>query len=424
MVKVETNSQRAFFELLKAGLWENCEEFQVSGSKFQGAVDWEKVYRLAEEQSVQGLVLQGIERLKNDNHNHNENLNLNHNHNENLDDNGNEGNSQLGLGSTLRSELPSQMLLLQWIGEVQIIEQQNKAMNEFVARLIGQLREEDVYAILVKGQGIAQCYDRPLWRVSGDVDLLLSSNNYEKAKEVLLPLAVEADTEYVSLKHLGMTMKEGFVVELHGMLHCRLSNRIDKMIDDAQHDVFCRGHVRSWDNNGTQVFLPAPDNDVIFIFTHILKHFYIEGIGLRQICDWCRFLWTYRESLNHGLLESRIKEAGLMTEWMAFAALAVEYLGMPIEAMPLYHSDAQGVQEFKKFKRKGERILEFVLKVGNFGHNRQAASGKISSAWHKTKDFIRHAKLFPLDSIKFYCHFVIDGVVVANKNKMYKRSKV
>lgn len=59
------------------------------------------------------------------------------------------------------------MLLLQWIGEVQVIEQRNKAMNQFVAELIEKLRKADIYALLVKGQGIAQCYEKPLWRCSG-----------------------------------------------------------------------------------------------------------------------------------------------------------------------------------------------------------------------------------------------------------------
>lgn len=30
-------------------------------------------------------------------------------------------------------------------------------MNKFVGQLIEKLRKEDIYALLVKGQGIAQC---------------------------------------------------------------------------------------------------------------------------------------------------------------------------------------------------------------------------------------------------------------------------
>ena len=289
-----------------------------------------------------------------------------------------------------------------------MIEQQNKAMNIFVAKLIDHLRSQDIYALLVKGQGIAQSYERPLWRVSGDVDLLFSDVNYEKAKKVLMPLAIDVEQEYKSFKHIGMTMNGGYVIELHGTMHSRLSKRVDRGIDDAQKDVFYGGSVRSWLNGNTQVFLPGINNDVIFVFTHILHHFYIEGIGLRQICDWCRLLWTYRDSVNRGLLESRIRQMGLMSEWKAFAALAVDWLGMPIEAIPLYSYD-------RKWSKKAEKIIEFVLETGNFGHNREAASGKVGSTWNKMKDFARHTRLFPLDSIKFFFHFVGNGVQVATE---------
>ena len=344
---------------------------QFKSSRVQDSVDWEKVYQLAQEQSVQGIVLSGLEELK---------------------------------AKGIELSIPK-VLLLQWIGEVQVIEQRNKEMNAFIAELIEKLRKNDIYALLVKGQGIAQCYEKPLWRSSGDIDLLLSVSNYDKAKDVLLPLATDVETEYTHFKHLGITI-DGWVVELHGTLHSRLSKRVDRMIDKMQGNVFFGGNVRSWDNNGTQVFIPAPNEDVIFVFTHIVHHFYIEGVGLRQICDWCRLLYTYRDSLNYGLLESRIQEAGLMSEWKAFYNLASRYLGMPDLDGSLMACDSQ-------FDKKADRIMEFVMETGNFGHNRHNAYGKLISLWQKTKDFVRHAQVFPLDSIKFYFHFVWDGIKVA-----------
>ena len=373
-ISLETNKNiQAFYALVRAGLWTDVESTDLGIQGFTEFVDWEKVYQMAEEQSVVGLVLAGIERLRN--------VNL-----------------HLGL---------DQELLLQMIGEVQIIEQQNKSLNDYLAKLIEGLRENDVYTILVKGQGIAQCYEKPLWRSSGDIDLLLSEGEYEKAKVLLLPLAIDVEKEYKSFKHQGMTMEEDYMVELHGTMHSRLSKRIDKGIDEVQKDVFYGGNVRSWQNGRTQVFLPGVDSDVIFVFTHILHHFYIEGIGLRQICDWCRLLWTYRDSLNQGLLEQRIWKMGLMTEWKAFADFAVEYLGVPIEAMPLF---SENDSKNHNLHRKAEHILKFVLESGNFGHNREAASGKVGSAWKKTKDFVRHMQVFPVDSIKFFFHFLVDGI--------------
>jgi hypothetical protein len=365
------NNIQAFFALVRAGLWERCTQLSEFGN-----IGLNEVYRLAEEQSVVGLVAAGIEHVED-------------------------------------VKVP-QAVALTFVGSTLQLEQQNKAMNVFVAKVIDQLRSKDIYALLVKGQGIAQCYERPLWRASGDVDLLLSDTNYEKAKVYLLPLAVGSEQEYKVFKHLGMTMKEGFVVELHGTLHSRLSKRIDKGIDEAQNDVFLAGSVRSWINGNTQIFLPGVNEDVIFLFTHILHHYYIEGIGLRQICDWCRFLWTYKEKLNVELLEKRLNKMGLMTEWKAFAAVAVDWLGVPVEAMPLYSSD-------KKWSRKADRIIAYVLKCGNFGNNRRRIQtksflgGKMVSLHRKISDFMEHETVFPIDSIKFLFYFIIDGIRVASQ---------
>ena len=368
-----SNNQQVFFELLRAGLWEK----EARLSKYTD-IDYSAIMRMAEEQSVVGLVTAGLERVSD-------------------------------------VKVPKEWAL-QFIGSTLQVEQQNKAMNEFVAWLIELLRKNDVYALLVKGQGIAQCYERPLWRASGDVDLLLSENNYEKAKKLLVPLASDVETEYTHFMHLGMTI-DGWVVELHGTQHSRLSRRVDSMIDTVQKDIFYGGNVRSWENNHTQVFLPAPNEDVIFVFTHILHHFFFEGIGLRQLCDWCRLLWKYRSEIDVKLLEKRLREAGLMTEWKAFAAFAVDYLGMPVEALPLFNENDN---QNEKFRRKSGKICAFVLEVGNFGHKqRRDYSGqpyllrKIKSSFGRLSDMLRHFSLFPKDSIIFFGGVIRSGLHAA-----------
>ena len=309
---------------------------------------------------------------------------------------------------------------LQFAGQTLQVEQRNKAMNAFVASLIERLRAEDVYTILVKGQGIAQCYKRPLWRACGDVDLFLSEDNYKKALQILSPLATSIEEENTYYRHLAMTI-DGWSVELHGTLRSGLWLSIDRGLDKVQNAVFYEGKVRSWMNGRTQVFLPAADQDVVFVFAHILQHFYKEGIGLRQICDLCRLLWTYKDSLNHKLLESRIKSMGVMTEWKAYAALAVDYLGMPVEAMPFYSADG-------KWSRKSNKILGFVLETGNFGHNRDYSYRnkypyiiyKAVSFWKHLKDGAFFFSIFPLDSIKVTWRRMVVGFTVVLQGKKHE----
>ena len=367
-------SIQAFFALLRAGLWTDVESTDLGIQGFTESVDWEKVYQLAEEQSVIGLVLAGLEH------------------------------------SYVK---PPQELLLQWIGEVQMLEQQNKAMYIFIGELVEKMRVAGIYVLLLKGQGVAQCYERPLWRASGDVDFLLSEDNYNKAEKYLMPLASHVAKEYEYNKHLAMNIGD-WEVELHGNLRCGLSTKIDRVLDSIKNDIFYGGTVRSWMNGRSQIFLPAENGDTIYVFTHILQHFYRGGIGVRQVCDWCRLLWTYRDSLDYGLLESRIRKMGIMNVWKGFAAFAVDYLGMPVKAMPFYSSD-------KKWKRKAEKICSFILKVGNFGHNRDSSYfnkypyvvRKIYSFGRRCGDLIRHARIFPLDSFRFLFYIFKNGIQAA-----------
>ena len=294
--------------------------------------------------------------------------------------------------------------MLQFIGSSLQLEQSNLAMNKFVAELIEKLRKNEIYALLVKGQGIAQCYEKPLWRTPGDVDLLLSYEDYIKAKKVLLPLALSVDDENIARKHLSMTIDD-WTVELHGTMFGGWSKSVDRLIEEAQDDCFKLGNVRSWENGGTQVFLPSPDNDVIFVFTHILQHFFIEGVGLRQICDWCRLIWTYRDDMDLRLLKKRLASAGLMSKWKAFAALAVEYLGMDSQIMPFYSVEA-------KWKKKADKILPLVLETGNFGHARDLSyKDKVGlaerlyiSLKRHTSDGYMRARVFPQDAVRVWCN--------------------
>ncbi len=363
------NNQQAFYALVRAGLWEN----EVQLFPF-GDVDYSEVLRLAEEQSVVGLVTAGFDHVT--------------------------------------DVKAPQEDVLQFVGSTLQLEQQNLAMNSYINVLNKKLSKAGICSVLIKGQGVGQCYERPMWRAYGDIDLLLDANGYDNAKRLLFPLAENVEKEFSYFKHVGMTL-DGWEVELHGTFQSRLSKRIDNEIDNIQERVFKDKGTRIWHNGKDDVQLPCPDADVIFIFTHILHHYFFEGIGLRQFCDWCRLLWTYRSEFDLQLLESRLRKMGLMTEWKAFGAFVVDYLGMPAKAMPFYSDDA-------RWKKKALRISNFVLKVGNFGHKqRRSFEGmayfvrKFISFWGRLCDILRHFMIFPKDSIVFFGGVIRSGMYAA-----------
>ena len=367
---VSKKTEEVYFALLRAGLWER----EVSLSSF-GDIDFSEVYKLAEEQSVIGLIAAGVEHV-----------------------------------SDLK--VPQSMALL-FVGGALQHEQRNTAMNHFIGEMIDDMRSADIYTLLVKGQGVAQCYERPLWRASGDVDLYLSDTHFEKAKHYFRPLVGSFDPETESALHINMHYGR-WVVEIHANQHCSISIRANKVLDEIHRDLFYNGNVRSWKIGNTQVFLPSPNNDALLIFTHFLNHFYKGGLGVRQICDWCRLLWFYRYEINISLLEKMLKKMGLMSIWKAFASFAIDYLGMPAEAMPFYSID-------KKWSKKAQKIGAFIMEVGNFGHNRDLSYyGKKSKLLRKSTSFgrrcgdmIRHTRIFPFESFRFFPYMVYSGFKAA-----------
>lgn len=71
-----------------------------------------------------------------------------------------------------------------------------------------------------------------------------------------------------------------------------------------------------------------------------------------------------------------------------------------------------------RFDKKAERIMEFVLKAGNMGHNRDMSHfskkpylvRKCVSMGRRVGDLINHARIFPLDSLRFFPRIMWNGI--------------
>lgn len=106
------NNHRAFLEIMKAGLWGKTDQLdQITD------IDFSEIYSIAEEQSVFGLIAAGLD--------------------------------------LIRENKPPQNVVLQFVGNALQLERRNSAMNDFIGYLIDIMRTSGIYALLLKGQGIA-----------------------------------------------------------------------------------------------------------------------------------------------------------------------------------------------------------------------------------------------------------------------------
>ena len=122
--------------LLRAGLWER-EPDDISCFR-SPSFSWESLFRLARQQTVTGLVFNGLQYLPD-------------------------------------SLLPPEPMLIRWAAESDAIERRNIHMNKCLDELYSFFRKRGLNPILQKGQGTARFYERPLLRECGDIDFYFNN---------------------------------------------------------------------------------------------------------------------------------------------------------------------------------------------------------------------------------------------------------
>lgn len=383
--KVDDVNVRAFLALTSAGLWGEGGKGTVPWKD----VDWEVVLQLAREQALAGIVASAFE------------------------------------AGALDFEIQdvvdhSQSKAL--AKKVYSIEQRNIGMNSFIVKLFAELQFNGLHPVLLKGQGVAQSYLNPLRRNPGDVDVLLGAEEYEAAKKLLMPKASKTIADKENEKHTAFVLS-GFIVELHGTLCLLLGKKIDAQIDILYECIFAQKKFRTiefsglTDASGNQVNLPEINIDVLYVFCHMLQHFFTGGIGLRQVCDLCRLLYTYRDEIDCEWLSDELEKMGLWAEWKSFGALAVDYLGMKAEYVPFYDLSS-------RWHRKARRIMAYILSTGNMGKNRDQSYKKkypylvkklisltkiISNFWHLARIFPGNAALVSFKGVREGMTDLADG---------------
>ena len=130
--------------------------------------------------------------------------------------------------------------------------------------------------------------------------------------------------------------------------------------------------------------LPPMRFDLMFVFVHLMNHFFDGGVGLRQVCDWMRYLHENRSTIDLSQLEKDLHTLGLMPHWQTIASTAVCSLGAPKESIPFYSPS---------FDKKGRIALNHILRSGNFGMLRTNVFEEKNS--HLMRRFGTLLSLFP-----------------------------
>lgn len=234
-------------------------------------------------------------------------------------------------------------------------------LNRCIAKVVSALRDDGVEPVLLKGQGVARNYLQPFLRECGDIDLYVSPDQYKRACEIINGMAAGEEIAKAKDSTLHYEIFLGkLLIELHRVSDKMNDNKSDEIYQAFANDGLSN-NLAPVDFEGVLVNTPSDSFNAFYIFCHMQRHFLIEGIGLRQMCDWIRFLHTHSGKIDDAYLERVLDSLQLRTIWTMFASIAVDFLGLPAEEMPLYQPG---------LKEDASIVLETIFLEGNFGHYR------------------------------------------------------
>lgn len=265
-----------------------------------------------------------------------------------------------GVDKLPANQRPPQPVLLQWIGVWQMTEQRNKTMNARCCELLGMLNAQGLRGSILKGQGIAQLYDKELrvLRQSGDIDVFVDCGLKKALEFAKSQGQKEVEWDY---KHLHLNIWDDTEVEMHYRVEVLLNLWKNRKLQRwfKEHQDAIQGS--RFKVQGGEIVTPTVEFNVFYILLHIYRHFLYEGVGLRQIVDYYFVLKNLDANLNHDINESyaymAVREFGMVRFARGLMWVMQETLGMPSQWM-LWEPD----------KKEGEYILKQVMTGGNFGH--------------------------------------------------------
>ena len=371
-------SQTQFLELMRAGLW----GVAADPDNFKpDSTDWRAVLRIAKEQTMMVVVTDGIE--------------------------------------TLPKELwpPKEVMMKLAMMRVKT-SQAHQLLNSTIAQIVAALEAEGVHSVLLKGQGIAQNYRHPESRTCGDIDLYTGLGGYTRAYEIIEALHEgRPHKEAAECTHHLHTDLNGVEVEIHRQTSFLHGKRMDANFQEwskqSLDELFGSEALEMWDNGGTAVALAPATYNAFFILHHAVRHMTTEGVGFRQICDWVMLLHRCHSQVEVQLLSRKLKELRMESIWAEFGRLAVNYLGLPADELPLAPANLAPT-------RRTHKLLQHIFISGNFG--RFDANGRDHSQvpylvrkWRsftfQSKRLVKLFRLFPGYATAYMWHWFTGAVV-------------
>ena len=358
--------QKIFFDFLRFCIGSAKE---IPGSLKE--VDWKELYAIAQKQALLGVLFYGIRRLP-------------------------------------KELAPEQKLLMQWMVMAEQIRKQNIRLFQDSVKVCQNFENEGFANCILKGQGNALLYPDSYMRTPGDIDICLSGSR----RKIMKYVDRVCPNQVMRYHHVDFPVMKT-AIEVHftpsymffPVHNCRMQKWFKEVMGEQ-----CNHRVSLPDGYG-EIHVPHVSFNVIYILSHLYRHIFTEGIGLRQLLDYYFVILKWHTDLTN--LTDSNKSLPQMTQINTdLDALRHElkYLGLWkfAGAVMFVMKEVFGLSEDRMIapmdEREGRFLLDEIMRGGNFGQyddrmGSKAGESKIHRYFRMNLRNLRFVKHYPTEAL-------------------------
>lgn len=309
--------------------------------------DWQEIYAIAKKQALLGVLFYGIQRLP-------------------------------------KELAPEQKLLMQWMVMAEQIRKQNIRLFQDSVKVCKNFENKGFANCILKGQGNTLLYPDPYMRTSGDIDIYLSGGR----RKIMKYVDQVCPNQVMRYHHVDFPVMKT-AIEVHftpSYMFCPIHNRrMQKWFKEVMGEQ-CNHRVSLPDGYG-EIHVPQVSFNVIYILSHLYRHIFTEGIGLRKLLDYYFVLLKWHTDLTN-LTDSNNSLPQMTRINTDLDALRHElkYLGLWKFAgavMYVLH-EVFGLSEDRMIapmnEKEGKFLLDEIMRGGNFGQYDDRMGDKVDES--------------------------------------------
>lgn len=340
--------QEAFFDFLQFCIG-SVEKIPISIKD----ADWKVLYVIAKKQALIGVLFHGIKQLP-------------------------------------KELAPDADLLFKWMGIAQKIRQQNIRLFIDSAKVSNNFKQLGFRNCILKGQGNALLYPDPYMRTPGNIDIYLAGGR----NRVMQYINKVCPNQVMRYHHVDFPVMKT-AIEAHFtpsyMFFPVHNRRMQKWFKEVM-DLQCSNVVTLPDGYG-EITVPTMNFNVIYILSHLYRHVFTEGIGLRQLIDYYYVVISDELLVIRDTLHRELKYLGLWKFAGAVMYVLHETLGLPEEKM-IAPVDVN----------EGRFLLAEIMQGGNFGQydtrlGSKEDEGKLHRYLRMSLRNLRFVKHYPTEAL-------------------------